>query len=277
MPAISAPSPAATRSRGTLCRWIGFSFIGALAILLLGYCAIPWLMPLPPELDQAARSTAARSTAPGSPAQQPVASTGIPSAAGSKPSVLPFAELPKPFVQIMVTTQDPGFWNHGGTDTGRIAGAVVDGVRSGHLRSGASTITEQLAKMTSGRTTGRSVTTRLADALTARRIELSLSKEQILEQYSARLPFGNGYTGLTAAAAGYFGKSPADLTLAETALLAALPDAPSRLNPYTHFADAKSRQLSILNSLAATGQITTHEAQNAAEEPLALQPAFEPR
>jgi len=274
MPADLKPpqSPPSTHSRGTLRRWIGFGAAGILAVLLLGFYAVPWVMPMPADLERAARSRA-----PDSPAHHTPTSNKIPSSAGPEPSVPPFADLPKPFVQIIVATQDPGFWDHGGTDTRRIAGAVADGVRSGHLRSGASTITEQLAKMTSGRTTGRSVTTRLADALTARRIELSLTKQQILEEYSARLPFGNGYTGLTAAAAGYFGKSPANLTLAETALLAALPDAPSRLNPYNHFADAKSRQISLLNTLAATGQITAQEAQRAAEEPLALQPAVEAR
>ena len=241
---------------------------GILSLLILAFYGLPWVMPLPPAL---APALAEPPFAPPGSAPAPSASEAATSAATAA-QVPPFAEIPDSFVQAIVATQDPGFWDHGGTDAGRMAGALADGVRQGRLRSGASTITEQLAKMTSGRTSARSISNRMGDALTARRIELSLTKQQIFEQYSARLPFGNGYTGLAAAAAGYFGKAPADLTLAESALLAALPDAPSRLNPYHHFADAKSRQMNVLNALAAAGRITADEARSASEAVITLRP-----
>ena len=226
-------------------------------------------MPLPPSLQEARTAVSPVPAAPNGAAG--VAASG-PSASESIPASPP-AQLPRFFVKAVIATQDPGFWSHDGTDTGRAAGALVDSLRHGRAVAGGSTITEQLAKLSTAQGAPRSVKSRLFEALTARRIELSLSKEQILAEYSARLPFGNGFTGLDAAAAGYFGKTPADLTLAESALLAGLPDAPGKLNPYRHLEAAQARQHAILDHLAASGQITSEEARQAATEPMRLRPA----
>jgi penicillin-binding protein 1A len=96
------------------------------------------------------------------------------------------------------------------------------------------------------------------------------SKERILEEYFARLPYGNGHTGVRAAAAGYFQKAPNELSVAESAFLAGLPDAPSRFDPYRNYEAAKKRQEWVLNRMLAAGELTAAEADQAAREELKL-------
>src|SRR5690606_38093804 len=128
-----------------------------------------------------------------------------------------------------------------------------DSLTAGRTVSGASTVTQQLAKLV--RPAPRTFLTKLREALTARRIEMTWSKEQILEAYLNRLDYGNLHRGPTAAAVGYFAKSLADCSLAECAFLAALPQAPSRLNPWRHFDAARARQQWILQGMADLGWI----------------------
>lgn len=249
-------------------RWAVYSAVALLLLAATVYFLAPWLVPLPPSLTAARRAAPPTFTSKHPPAAPPTAAMATPPALQSP--VVPYAELPPSVVAATLAAQDPDFWHHGGTDTGRVMRAMGDSVVNGRFVSGGSTITEQLAKLAADRTGGRSFSTRLADALLARRLEMSWSKEQILEEYVARLPFGNGHTGIAAAAAGYFGKSPADLSLAESAFLAGLPDAPTRFDPYRHFEDAKQRQEWVLERMAATGQITANEAKQAAHEKINL-------
>ncbi|MFN0127708.1 MAG: transglycosylase domain-containing protein [Verrucomicrobiales bacterium] len=247
--------------------------VAGLAVLLLGisaYWLLPWLVPLPAPLAEAGPAAGGHGistvghSAPSSRPRTPPRDAELIDALPNRP--------PPNLEKALLAAQDPDFWHHGGTDVGRVAGNLVDSVGHGRLVSGGSTITEQLAKMSANRASPRTIAHRVADALVARRLEMSWSKERILAEYVARLPFGNDYTGITAAAAGYFGKPPADLTLAECALLVGLPDAPNRLNPYRHFEAAKAKQKVLLDRLAASGQITADEARQAADEPMRLRP-----
>jgi membrane peptidoglycan carboxypeptidase len=261
---------ASIKSSSSPGRW---AFVAAFVLLATGFGAfhgLPRIMELPAALDPSAApnlslspsrtaSLVARSSQD-QPESEPTA--GVP----------PYREIPSLFLAAMVATQDPDFWSHGGTEGGRVLGAMADSVVQRRFVSGGSTITQQLAKITAPGGRPRSAKTWLVDAFTARRIELSLTKEQILEQYCARLPFGNGHVGLEAAARGYFHKSASDLTLAESAFLAGLPDAPMRHDPYHHFDTAKVRQKTILDRLASTGQISVDEARRAAAAKLPLAP-----
>jgi penicillin-binding protein 1C len=271
-------SPKGTRSHETdrpsskpsswLKRWALYAAVALLLLTATGYFLAPWLVPLPPTLAAARRPAAPPSASRITPTNSPAAAMVSPIV--SQATVVPCAELPTSLIAATLAAQDPEFWNHGGTDAGRVLRAMGEGVVNGRFVSGGSTITEQLAKLAAERTGRRSLHTRLADALLARRLEMSWSKEQILEEYMARLPFGNGHTGVAAAAAGYFGKPPAELRLAESAFLAGLPDAPTRFDPYRHFEEAKKRQEWVLERMAAAGQITTDEAQHAIRETLRL-------
>lgn len=268
----ASPGLASVSKRGfSLIR--GAAVVG-LALLFLGissYWLLPWLVPLPATLLDSEPATGGRKPSSPGLSESTHRSPATPTQVDPAPTVPD--RLPQNLERTLLAAQDPDFWHHGGTDIGRVAGSLVENVGHGRFVSGGSTITEQLAKMGANRASSRTLTNRMADALVARRLELSWSKERILAGYVARLPFGNGHTGITAAAAGYFGKSPADLTLAECAFLVGLPDAPSRLNPYQNFEAAKVKQKMVLDRLATSGQITAEEARQASEEPMRVRPA----
>ncbi len=268
LPTPGSISSATPRFRFSLRWWLLVATLGLLALAITAFYGLPRIMPLPPSLREARDTTSPPSVS----LAQTVGEAHHPPSP-ERPPVLSYAQLPQSFVTAMIATQDSDFWNHGGTGTGRAVDAIADSFRRGRFVPAGSTITEQLAKISAARDTPRSVKSRLVDALTARRIELSFSKERILEEYCARLPFGNGFTGLDAAAEGYFGKAPAALSLAESAFLAGLPDAPSQLNPHRHLEAAKAKQQAILDRLAASGQISPQEASQAVAEPIRLRPA----
>jgi 1A family penicillin-binding protein len=179
-----------------------------------------------------------------------------------------------PYVQqAIVATEDKTFYTNPGVDWVAIARAVIVNSQSGDAFSGASTITQQLARNIAfpyekriERSLDRKVSeTWLAEDLTAR-----FSKVQILEMYLNVVAFGHQAYGIEAAARTYFAKSAADLTLAESALLAALPQAPADLDPLvpSNRDAAKARQGLVLALMAKNGDITEEQAQAAYNQPL---------
>jgi penicillin-binding protein 1C len=134
------------------------------------------------------------------------------------------------------------------------------------VSSGGSTITQQLIKLAEPRP--RTFRTKFIEAVQAMRLEQVWDKQRILGEYLNRLEYGNFNTGCAAAAQFYFGKPLHDLSAAECALLAALPQAPSRLNPVTHFERARKRQQWILAQMFAGGSLTTGEFERAGPEKL---------
>lgn len=181
-------------------------------------------------------------------------------------------EIPPHLVAATLAVEDARFWRHQGIDLAGIARAGYDSLRAGRLVSGASTISQQLVKITSP-PKPRTLRNKIVEALTARKLELSWSKEEILTAYLNRLPYGNLLTGCRTAARGYFNKPLADLSLAECSLLAGLPNRPSYLNPHRHFEAAKKRQGWVLKRMLKTGNITHQEYQHALSQPLRLQAA----
>ncbi len=178
-------------------------------------------------------------------------------------------EIPTDFVNATVAAEDKRFWVHRGIDFMAIGRAVLEAVEAGRPISGASTITQQLVKITDV-PRPRGVRAKVIEMITARKIEMFHSKEWILENYINRLPYGNMRTGCRAAAQGYFGKPLVDLSLAETALLAALPNKPTRFNPYQNFQGAQERQFWILDRMLEDGYIDERSWERAYAEELVL-------
>lgn len=179
-------------------------------------------------------------------------------------------EMPPHFIEATVAAEDKRFWSHRGIDYAALLRASRDAARHGFAVSGASTITQQLVKLTSA-PRPRCLRTKVLEMLGARKLEMLHDKRWILENYINRLPYGNLRIGCSAAAEGYFGKPVADLTLAEGALLAGLPNKPTRFNPYRNFPAAKERQQLVLQRMREEGYITEDEWKRAGDEKLRIE------
>jgi 1A family penicillin-binding protein len=156
--------------------------------------------------------------------------------------------------QATIAIEDWRFYSHPGMDPTRIAKAAWVNFRSGDVEQGGSTITEQLAKnIYLSRT--RTISRRLQTALLALKLERSFSKDEILELYLNEIYYGNNAYGCEAAAQRYFGKSASKLSIAEAALLAGLPNSPTRLDPFDHYKNAKERQRVILQAMLKRNKI----------------------
>ena len=158
-------------------------------------------------------------------------------------------ELPHELVRCLLAAEDKRFYQHGGVDIIAAARAAWNRLR-GTSRSGASTLTMQLAKL-SNPPAQRNYSTKIKEALQARALEHRYSKQELLLAYLNTADFGNQCRGAEAAARFYFGKHAADLQTHEAALLAALVQAPSRLNPLRHPQAALKRRNSILQCVGA--------------------------
>jgi penicillin-binding protein 1A len=183
--------------------------------------------------------------------------------------VVPYATIPPHVVHAFVAAEDNRFYEHGGVDPVGIARAAWTNLRAGHVVQGGSTITQQVAKLLLvGQE--RSMTRKIREGILARRIEKELSKEQILTIYLNQIYLGHGAYGVQAAAETYFGKNVGDLTLAEAALLAGLPKAPTRFSPFADYARARARQAYALDRMVELGFAKSDEAEAAKKEPLTL-------
>jgi penicillin-binding protein 1C len=173
-------------------------------------------------------------------------------------------QLPPHLLAATICAEDKRFWSHHGIDPLAILRATGDAVRRRQFVSGASTISQQLIKIAQPRP--RHLWVKLVEAVQAVRLEQVWSKRQILEAYLDRLDYGNSRIGIAAAAEYYFGKPPNDLSLAESAFLAGLPQSPSRLNPRRHPGRAMERQRRVLERMARAGQIGAEDRERARAE-----------
>ena len=170
--------------------------------------------------------------------------------------------------KALVAVEDQRFWRHPGVDPLAILRAVSQNL--GHARriSGASTLTTQVIRQLEPRP--RTLTTKLIEGFRALQLERRLTKPEILEQYLNRVPFGSNLVGIEAASRRYFGKAPRQLSLAEAALLAGLPQSPSRLRPDRFPERARRRQQFVLQRMQACGMITETQRLAALAQPLAV-------
>jgi penicillin-binding protein 1A len=180
--------------------------------------------------------------------------------------VVPLSNIPKQLVQAFVAAEDARFYSHKGIDFPSIVRAFFKNLEAGTIVQGGSTITQQVTKSFL-LTPERSYQRKIKEAILAYRIDKAFSKEEILFLYLNQIYLGHGAYGVAAAAENYFGKDVSDLNLAESAMLAGLPQAPSRYSPYQNPKLAKERQIYVLNRMETEGYIDkkTVEAAMATE------------
>jgi penicillin-binding protein 1C len=177
-------------------------------------------------------------------------------------------KIPEALVGAVLAAEDGRFYRHYGVDPLALARAVMQNLRARRIVSGGSTVSQQLARLVWPRP--RTFGGKLREALRALRLEAALTKDEILEQYLNRAPFGNQLYGVRAAARVYLDKSVETLTPAECAFLAALPRAPGWLNPYRRPEPVIRRQAAILRRMGSLGWLGPAELQAALDERLDL-------
>src|SRR3989344_2571953 len=182
-------------------------------------------------------------------------------------TVVPLSEIPENLKHATIAIEDKDFYKHKGFDIYGIARAARKTLLEGSLQGG-STITQQLVK-SAFLTPERTVNRKIKELYLAFRVEMAFGKDRILEMYLNQVPYGGTAWGVSAAAEQYFGKSVSDLTLAESAMLAGLPVAPTYYSPFGQDAQrAKDRQKQVLRRMVEDGYIKADEAQQAESEKL---------
>lgn len=180
-------------------------------------------------------------------------------------------QIPRRLRQAFVAAEDSRFYQHRGVDLPSILRAFLKNLKAGTIVQGGSTITQQVTKSFL-LTPERSYTRKIKEAILAYRIDRVFSKDEILYLYLNQIYLGHGAYGVAAAAENYFAKRVADLDLAECAVLAGLPQAPSRYSPFSHPERARQRQRYVLQRMVEEGMISSAEARAAAETELEIKP-----
>ncbi len=179
-----------------------------------------------------------------------------------------FADIPEDFIAALLSAEDDNFSQHHGVDFSSLLRAATQLLKTGQIQSGGSTITMQVAKnffLTSERSFSRKIT----EILLALQIERELSKEEILELYVNKIYLGHRAYGIEAAAQVYYGKPIGELSLAQMAMIAGLPKAPSAFNPLVNPTRSKERRDWILGRMYRLGKIDQARYLAAIEEPIA--------
>jgi penicillin-binding protein 1A len=185
---------------------------------------------------------------------------------------VPLSQVPPNLRDAVLATEDARFYSHFGVDPMGIARAVYQNFRRGRIVEGGSTITQQLTKVLF-LTPDKSLSRKLKEAVLALELERRYSKDRILELYLNNIYFGHGAFGVEAAARTYFGKGVNELTLAEGALLAGLPKAPTTYSPFERTDAAKRRRGVVLARMVEVGAVTPAEAQRLTAAALGVVPA----
>jgi penicillin-binding protein 1C len=186
---------------------------------------------------------------------------------------VPLRAVSPHFLATIVAVEDARFAQHRGVDPEALVRAAAEVAQHGHVVSGGSTITMQLARLRYD--LPRTLWGKLREIVLALRIEAGTSKDRILEAYVNRLPMGGNLVGIEAGARTYFGVPASDLDWAQAALLAALPNDPVALDPYVHRAALERRRRAILAYLRARGVLAPDVAARASAEQLAIVPRSE--
>lgn len=171
---------------------------------------------------------------------------------------IPWDQIPPLMVQAVVAAEDNRFYDHQGVDYLGVLRAALKNYRSGRIRQGASTVTQQLAR-NSFELRERTYERKIVEMLLANRIEENFSKEKIMELYLNRVYFGAGLYGLDAAARGYFGVAPIDLTAGQCATLAGLLRSPNGLSPWNNPDGARNARNFVLGRMKDQGFLTSDQ------------------
>lgn len=185
-----------------------------------------------------------------------------------KKNLLSINDLPKNVINAFLAAEDKNFYHHGGIDPMGTIRALWQNYQANEIVSGGSSITQQLARNILGTEKERSLKNKIIESAYSIRFEHVYDKREILEKYLNSIYFGNLSYGLESAARDYFGKHVSQLDLAETALLAGIPKAPSYYNPFHNLDGAKKRQKYVLEQMVKENFITAEEADLAFNEKL---------
>jgi 1A family penicillin-binding protein len=194
---------------------------------------------------------------------------------GGRRTLVPYEQISPHLINATVATEDERFWRHPGVDPIGIIRAVIQNVQEGEIVSGASTIPQTLVDvvfLTPEERMEQSLSFKIREAVLAAEISRRYTKKEILEIYLNEVNFGSLAYGAEAAAETYFGKTASNLTLAEAAMLAGLPQAPAYWDPYTNWEGARRRQAVVLDLMVEAGYISQAEAEAAKAEELPLRP-----
>ena len=241
-------------------------------VVFLVAITFAWWLPIPHELQKSPSGTLTLLDCRG----RGIAELASPEARTQFPVAL---EQMGPWLpRVTVALEDRRFYQHRGVDWRATVAACARNLRSRHIVSGASTITQQLVKLANSRDR-RSWSGKLYEAIVAWKLERRWSKQRILSEYLNRSSYGNRRLGPEAAARAYFGKPARDLTLSEAIFLAGLPQAPTRFNPWRHPQEANRKYARSLGRLADLGVITRDQQSLLVEPPKILRsdpPRFAP-
>ncbi|MGA9755355.1 MAG: PBP1A family penicillin-binding protein [Desulfobaccales bacterium] len=184
---------------------------------------------------------------------------------------VPYSRLPRQVILAFVAAEDARFFDHPGVDVTGIVRAFFRNLEAGEVVQGGSTITQQVVKRIL-LTSEKSFARKIREAVLAYRIDHYMTKEEILNVYLNHIFLGHGAYGVEAAAQEYFSKHVEDLNLAEATILAGIPKAPSRYDPYLNPRRAKERQAYVLRRMAEVGFISKAEEEAAFGQPIKLKP-----
>ena len=182
---------------------------------------------------------------------------------------VPYEQLPQDLINAVIAVEDAKFYQHHGYDLLGIVRAALKNFTAGHVRQGASTITQQLAR-NSFSLKERTFRRKLLEVFLAQRIEDQFGKQKIMELYLNRIYFGGGLYGAEAAARGYFGKPAREMSLAECATLAGLIKSPNRLSPWTDRANSREVRDYALDRMRDLGFISRQRCAAARAEQIAI-------
>ncbi len=185
--------------------------------------------------------------------------------------IKPLHEIPQELINAFIAAEDSRFYKHKGIDFYSIIRAFIKNLQAGTIVQGGSTITQQVTKSFL-LSPERSYTRKLKEAILAYRIDKAFNKDEVLYLYLNQIYLGHGAYGVEAAAGNYFGKSAKDLNLAECAILAGLPQAPSKYSPFKHPERAKQRQIYVLNRMVEEGFISNIQATEAINTAVEIKP-----
>ncbi len=190
---------------------------------------------------------------------------------GGRRTIIKLSQMPRTLIEATIATEDAGFYSNPGFEIRAIFRAAVEDLSHQQLLSGASTITQQVVRnvlLTPQERLDRSGRRKVKEIILAYQLTQTYTKDQILDVYLNEIPYGNRSFGVEAAAETYFGKPAAQLDLAQSAMLAGIPQAPSYYDPYRNPQAVKERQSYVLQRMVDQGYITEDQARAAAAEPL---------
>ena len=249
-----------------ICLWaVGLVFAGLLSVLMVVGVAMVMAYPQLPDTSDLAEYR------PKLPLRIFTADGALMGEFGEeRRNLTPIREIPQVMKDAVLSIEDSRFYQHGGLDyLGLIRAGIAN--LSKRKSQGASTITMQVARNVY-LSTEKTYTRKIYEILLTYKLEHLLTKDQILEIYMNQIFLGNRAYGFASAAETYFGKSLKDITIAEAAMLAGLPKAPSAYNPISNPKRARSRQLYIIERMEDNNFITAKQALEAKAEPLRIRP-----